>query len=103
MAAQHDHQGAVHWTLRTAPYPVWSRAILEFCPPFWAEPGLWWFPLRCTGPPRYAPNAAARRPRAERPHAEGWEFRPGAFPEWTTPMDLPRGHWVDLTRHLLEM
>ena len=49
------------------------------------------------------PNAASRRPRAERPHAEGREFSPGAFPELTTPMDLPGGHLVDLRRHWLEM
>ena len=49
------------------------------------------------------PNAASRRPRTERPHAEGREFRPGAFPELTTPMDLPGGHWVDLRRRWLEM
>jgi hypothetical protein len=49
------------------------------------------------------PNAASCRPRAERPHAEGREFRPGAFPESTTPMDLPGGRWVDLRRQELEM
>ena len=49
------------------------------------------------------PNAASCRPRAERPHAEGREFRPGAFPESTTSMDLPGGRWVDLRRHGLEM
>ena len=49
------------------------------------------------------PNAASRRPRAERPHAEGQEFRPGAFPESTTPMDLPGDGWVDLSRQGLEM
>ena len=27
------------WTLWTAPYPVWSRAILLFGPPFWAMVG----------------------------------------------------------------
>ena len=50
-----------------------------------------------------SPNAASRRPRAERPHAEGQEFRPGAFPESTTPMDLPGDRWVDLSRQGLEM
>ena len=49
------------------------------------------------------PNAAVRRLRAERPHAEVREFRPGAFPELTAPTDLPGGHWVDLRRRGLEM
>ena len=49
------------------------------------------------------PNAASRRPRAERPHAEGREFSPGAFPESTTPMDLPGDGWVDLSRQGLKM
>ena len=56
------------------------------------------------GTPHAVPlNAASRRPRAERPHAKGREFSPGAFPELTTPMDLPGDHWVDLRRHWLEM
>ena len=61
--------------------------------------------MRRTGPPRYMPpNAAVRRPRAEEPHTEGREIRPGAFPELTTPMDLgPGGHWVDLRRHWLDV
>ena len=49
------------------------------------------------------PNAASRRPRTERPHAEGQEFSPGAFPESTAPMDLPGGRWVDLSRQGLKM
>ena len=70
----------------------------------WAEPGFWRFPLCRTGPPRCAPqNAAVRRLRTEGPHAEGREFRPGAFPELTTPMDPPGGHWVDLRRHWLDI
>ena len=48
-------------------------------------------------------NAAVHRLRTEGPHAEGQEFRPGAFPELTTPMDLPGGHWLDFRRHWLEM
>ena len=60
-------------------------------------------PCVARGPLAVPPNAASRRPRAERPHAEGREFRPGAFPESTTPMDLPGGRWVDLSRQGLEM
>ena len=35
-------------------------------------------------------NDAAGRPQTEGSHAKAREFRPGAFPESTTPMDLPR-------------
>ena len=48
-------------------------------------------------------SAASRRPRTEGPHAEGQEFRPGAFSESTAPMNLPGDHLVDLGRHWLEI
>ena len=60
-------------------------------------------PCAARDPHAVPPNAAVRRLRTERPHAEGREFRPGAFPESTTPMDLPGDGWVDLSRQGLEM
>ena len=39
-------------------------------------------------------NAPLRRLRAEGPHAEISDFSPGSLPKFSTPIDLPGGHWA---------
>ena len=39
-------------------------------------------------------NAPLRRLRTEGPHAEISDFSPGSLPKFSTPIDLPGGHWA---------